>query len=62
VRTTDGTTLFEKTLKHRSEAISVEEWVKDDFIRLLRELDDGLRDLASRCVIDILDAGLVPIP
>jgi len=62
VHTTDGTTLFEKTLKHRSEAISVEEWVKDDFIRLLRELDDGLRDLASRCVIDILDAGLVPIP
>lgn len=62
VRTADGTTLFEKTLKHRSEAISVEEWVKDDFIRLLRELDDGLRDLASRCVIDILDAGLVPIP
>jgi hypothetical protein len=62
VRTTDGTTLFEKTLEHRSEAISVEEWVKDDFFRLLRELDDGLRDLASRCVIDILDAGLVPIP
>jgi hypothetical protein len=49
-------------LKHRSETISVEEWVKDDFIRLLRELDDGLRDLASRCVTDILDAGLVPIP
>lgn len=62
VRTTDGTTLFEKTLEHRSEAISVEEWVKDDFFRLLRELDDGLRDLASRCAIDILDAGLVPIP
>lgn len=62
VRTTDGTTLFEKTLTHRSETIPVEEWVKDDFIRLLRELDDGLRDLASRCVIDILDAGLVPIP
>lgn len=61
VRTTDGTTLFEKTLKHRSEAISVEEWVKDDFLRLLRELDDGVRDLASRCVNDILDAGLVPM-
>ena len=62
VRTTDGTTLFEKTLKHRSDAIPVEEWVKDDFLRLLRELDDGVRDLAKRCVNDILDAGLVPTP
>ena len=41
VRTTDGTTLFEKTLEHRSAAIPVEEWVKDDFIHLMGELDDG---------------------
>ena len=60
-RTADGTTVFEKTLTHRSEAISVEEWVKDDFIRLMRELDDGLRDLATRCASDILASGLVPI-
>ncbi len=60
VRTTDGTTIFETTLERRSEAIPVEEWVKDDFIRLMRELDDSLRDLANRCVTDILDAGLVP--
>jgi hypothetical protein len=60
VRTTDGTTIFETTLERRSEAIPVEEWVKGDFIRLMRELDDSLRDLANRCVTDILDAGLVP--
>jgi len=60
VRTVDGTTIFEDTLEHRSEAIPVEEWAKNDFIRLLRELDDGLRDLAKRCVNDILDAGLFP--
>jgi hypothetical protein len=60
VRTTDGTTIFESTLEHRSEAIPVEEWVKDDFIRLMGELDDSLRDLANRCVTDILDAGLLP--
>jgi hypothetical protein len=60
VRTTDGATLFEKTLEHRSEALPVEEWVKDDFFRLLRELDDGVRDLAKSCVSDILETGLVP--
>jgi hypothetical protein len=48
-------------LEHRSAAIPVEEWVEDDFIRLLRELDDGVRDLAKRCVNDISDAGLVSI-
>jgi hypothetical protein len=62
VRTTDGTTLFEKTLEHRSDAIPVEEWTKDDFIRLLRELDGCVRDIATRCVNDILDAGLFPLP
>ena len=62
VRTTDGTTISETTLERRSEAIPVEEWVKGDFIRLMRELDDSLRDLASRCVNDIVAAGLVPIP
>ena len=62
VRTADGTTLFEKTLEHRSASIPVEEWVKDDFQRLMRELDEGVRDLAARCVDDILDSGLVPVP
>ena len=61
VRTTDGTTLFEKTWKHRSEPISVEEWVKDDFLRLMRELDVGVRDIANHCVSDILFAGLFPM-
>ena len=61
VRTTDGTTLFEKTLEHRSEEISVEEWVKDDFLMLMRELDDGVRDIANQCGTDILDAGLFPM-
>jgi hypothetical protein len=61
VRTTDGTTLFEKTLEHRSEAIPVEEWVKDDFLLLMRELDDGVRDIANHCVTDILDTGLFPM-
>jgi len=61
VRTADGTTVFEKMLEHRSAAIPVEKWVEDDFIRLLRELDDGVRDLAKRCVNDISDAGLVSI-
>ncbi|MGE5283981.1 MAG: hypothetical protein ACM3OG_03325 [Actinomycetota bacterium] len=60
VRTGDGTTIFEKTLVHRSEPIPVEEWVKDDFLRLLQELDDGLRNLAKRCVSGLLDAGLFP--
>ena len=38
------------------------DWVKDDFLRLTRELDDGVRDLAKRCVDDILDTGLVLAP
>jgi hypothetical protein len=62
VRTTDGSTVSGKTLEHRSAAIPAEEWVKDDFQRLMRELDEGVSDLASRCVDDILDAGLVPFP
>jgi hypothetical protein len=33
--------------------------VKDDFFLLMRELDDGVRDIANHCVNDILDAGLV---
>jgi len=61
VRTSDGDTVFERTLEHRSAEIPEEEWVKDDFIRLVRELDDGVRDLSSRCVTDILGSGLVPI-
>lgn len=62
VRTTDGATIFDTTLERRSEAIPVEEWVKGDFIRLMGEVDDSLRDLANRCVTDILDAGLVSTP
>jgi len=62
VRTVDGKTIFEKTSERRSVAIPAEVWVKDDFVRLVRELDEGLRDLAKRCVDDILDAGLVPPP
>jgi len=62
VRTTDGATVFGKTLEHRSAAIPAEEWVKDDFQRLMRELDEGVRYLAKRCVDDILDTGLVPVP
>ncbi len=62
VRTTDGRSVFVKTSEYRSEAIPLEEWVKDDFQRVLRELDDGVHDLAKRCVDDILEAGLVPNP
>lgn len=62
VRTADGTTVFDETLEHRTAEIPQEEWVRDDFIRLMRELDDGLRDLANRCASDILAAGLVPVP
>ena len=62
VRTADGATVFRKTLEHRSAAIPGEEWVKDDFRRLMRELDEGVRDLATRCVDDILATGLVPVP
>lgn len=62
VRTAEGATVFEKTSEYRSAAIPPEEWVKDDFLRVLQELDDGVRYLAKRCVDDILDTGLVPIP
>lgn len=60
VRTADGSTVFEKMLEHRSAPIPPEEWAKDDFIPLMRELDAGVRGLAGRCVTEILDAGLFP--
>ncbi|HZW36342.1 MAG: hypothetical protein ACM319_05965 [Deltaproteobacteria bacterium] len=59
VRTMDGARIFETTLEHRSAEIPPEEWAKDDFLRLVQELDEGVRDLAKRCVDDILGAGLV---
>jgi len=62
VRTADGRSVFVNTSEYRSAAIPPEEWVKDDFLRILRELDDGVHDLARRCVDDILEAGLVPNP
>ena len=62
VRTTDGRSAFVKTSEYRSAEIPPEEWVKDDFLRVLQEVDDGVHDLAKRCVDDILEAGLVPIP
>lgn len=62
VRTADGTAALTKTIEYRSEAVPPEEWVKDDFLRILREVDDGVRFLATRCVDDIVDAGLVPVP
>ena len=62
VRTTDGATVFVKTSEYLSAAIPPEEWVKDDFRQVLRASDDGVRFLAKRCVDDILDTGLVPIP
>ena len=62
VRTENGAKVHEKTLEHRSAAIPSGEWVKDDFLRLTRELDDGVRELAKRCVNDILDTDLVPVP
>ena len=62
VRTTNGATVLEKTMEHRSAAMPAGDWTKDDFLRLTRELDDGVRDLAKRCVNDILDTDLVPVP
>ncbi len=62
VRTTDGATVLAKTSEYRSAAFSPEEWVKDDFQRILQESDEGVRFLAKRCVDDILEAGLVPVP
>jgi len=62
VRTTDGRSVFMKTSEYRSAAIPPEEWVKDDFLPILRELDDGMHALAKRCVDDILEAGIVPVP
>lgn len=62
VRTANGAKVLEKTLEHRSAAMPAEDWVKDDFLRLTRELDDGVRELAKHCVNDILDTDLVPVP
>jgi hypothetical protein len=62
VRTENGAKVHEKTLEHRSAAMPSGDWVKDDFLRLTRELDDGVRELAKRCVNDILDTDLVPVP
>ena len=62
VRTANGEKVFEETIEHRSAAMPAGEWAKDDFLRLTRELDDGIRDLAKRCVDDILDSGLVSVP
>ena len=62
VRTADGAKVLEKTLEHRTAAMPAGDWVKDDFLRLTRELDDGVRELAKRCVDAILDADLVPVP
>jgi hypothetical protein len=62
VRTANGTTVLEKTMEHRSAAMPARDWTKDDFLRLTRELDDGIRELAKRCVNDILDTDLVPVP
>lgn len=62
VRTANGAKVLEKTLEHRSAAMPEGDWVKDDFLRLTRELDDGVRELAKRCVDDILDMELVPVP
>lgn len=62
VRTANGAKVLEKTLEHRSAAMPAGDWVKDDFLRLTRELDDGVRELAKRCVDDILDTDLVPFP
>jgi hypothetical protein len=62
VRTANGAKVLEKTLEHRSAAMPAGDWVKDDFLRLTRELDGGVRELAKRCVNDILDTDLVPVP
>jgi len=62
VRTANGAKVREKTLEHRSAAMPAGDWLKDDFLRLTRELDDGVRELAKRCVNDILDTDLVPVP
>jgi len=62
VRTADGAKVFGKTEEYRSAAMAAGDWVKDDFLRLTRELDDGFRDLAKRSVNDVLDTGLVPVP
>jgi len=61
-RTANGEKVFEETIEHRSAAMPAGEWAKDDFLRMTRELDDGIRDLAKRCVDDILDSGLVSVP
>jgi hypothetical protein len=62
VRTVNGKKIFEKTIEYRSAAFPAGHWVKDDFHLLMQELDEGVRDLARRCVDDILDTDLVPVP
>lgn len=62
VRTEDGTTVFLNTVDYRSPAASPEEWVKGDFHRVLQEVDGGVRNLAKRCVDDIVGSRLVPVP
>jgi len=61
VRTANGEKIFEKTIEHRSAAMPAGHWANDDFLALTRELDDGVRDLATRCVDGILDAELVRV-
>ncbi len=62
VRTADGTTAFQKTAEYRSAATPPEEWVKDNFLKVLQEVDAGVRNLAKQCVDDILRSGLFPAP
>lgn len=62
VRTANGERIFEKTFEYRSAAMPEEHWVNDDFLALTRELDDGARELAKRCVDGILETDLVPVP
>ena len=61
VRTANGERIFEKSFEYRSAAMPEEHWVSGDFLALTRELDDGVRELARRCVEDILETELVPL-
>lgn len=62
VRTADGTTALLKTAEYRSAAVPPEEWVKDDFLRVRQVVDEGVRNLAKRCVDDIVRSGLFAVP
>lgn len=62
IRVANGEKIFEKTIEYRSDAMPAGHWVDNDFLALQRELDAGARDLAKRCVDEILDADLVPVP